>query len=139
MGRKHWPKASLEQRQAFAVALKAGLVRTFGTALIEFDNEKIEVLEPGEARKKSKMKARPGRATVRMKVTTADGKEYPMEYSMMLTDGTWRVRNVVVQGLSLGLTYRNQFNASMSARGADMDQVIASWSKPLADDSLAAG
>jgi phospholipid transport system substrate-binding protein len=44
-------------------------------------------------------------------------------------DGVWRVRNVIVDGVNLGLTYRNQFASAMQsgdARG-DIDAVIDEW------------
>jgi phospholipid transport system substrate-binding protein len=59
-----------------------------------------------------------------------DGKVYPMEYSVMkMPAGDWRIRNVIVNGINLGLTYRNQFAAAVTspANRGDLDKVIAGW------------
>ena len=43
--------------------------------------------------------------------------------------GDWRVRNVIVNGINLGLTYRNQFAEALRspANKGDIDKVIAGW------------
>lgn len=64
-----------------------------------------------------------------MRATTDDGATYILSYSMRRSeDGGWEVRNIIADGVSLGLTYRSQFDDLMS-RHQDIDQVIKAWPK----------
>jgi phospholipid transport system substrate-binding protein len=121
---RYWADASEEQRARFVDAFRRGLVRTYARALLEFEQERVNVL-PLRADH-----LRGDRALVRMEITGSNGRIYPLQYSMGRgEDGIWRVRNVIVDGVNLGLTYRNQFASAMQtgeARG-DIDAVIDSW------------
>lgn len=120
----YYRKASEAQRQRFAEVFKWGLVRTYAKALMDFDDVELEVMGSAPGR-------RPNRATVKMRATSKDGRSYPMEYSMVQTsDGRWLMRNLVINGVNLGLTYRNQFASAMRSpenRG-NIDRVIDHWS-----------
>ena len=54
--------------------------------------------------------------------------------SFQLTDkGTqWKVRNINVAGIDLGLQFRNQFAATVQRNGGDLNKAIATF-KPDAD------
>ena len=49
------------------------------------------------------------------------------------TSGAWKVRNIIVDGINLGLTYRNQFDGAMSRHGNDIEKVIGNWSEEVED------
>lgn len=118
----YWSDASEEQRARFIRTFRHGLVRSYARAMLEFDHREIEMLPLGEDH------VRGDRAVVRMRVTASNGRDYPLHYSMAKLDGEgWRVRNVVVNGVNLGRTYRSQFASAMRlAEG--LDAVIADWS-----------
>lgn len=122
---RYWSDATEAQRERFVERFRRGLVRSYGRALLEFDQQRIEVLPVLDEHMRN------GRALVRMEITGGNGRIYPLQYSMALQDdGPWKVRNVIVDGVNLGLTYRNQFASAMQsgeARG-DIDQVIDNWS-----------
>ncbi|HSG87721.1 MAG TPA: ABC transporter substrate-binding protein [Pseudomonadales bacterium] len=126
---QYWETATPEQRARFAVSFRRGLVRSYGRALLEFEQQKIDVLPMKPEHRRG------NRALVRMEITSANGRIYPLQYSMAQDDdGDWLVRNVIVDGVNLGLTYRNQFASAMQSgdgRG-DIDAVIDSWSVPTA-------
>lgn len=129
---RYWSRADAQQREQFVERFRRGLVRSYGRALFEFDQKKVEVLPILPEHR------RDDRALVRMEVTGANGRIYPVRYSMALAeDGRWQVRNVVVDGVNLGLTYRNQFDSAMQSGDAagDIDAVIASWSVDKATGS----
>jgi len=71
----------------------------------------------------------------KMEITTVDGKVYPLSYSMKQNkDGVWKLRNIIISGVNIGLTYRNQFASAMrdSANGGDLDKVIDGWAEVIA-------
>lgn len=118
----HWSEASESQRERFIRTFRHGLVRSYARAMVEFDHRAIEVLPLGEDH------VRGDRAMVRMRVTAANGRTYPLQYSMAKLDGEdWKVRNVVVNGVNLGQTYRSQFASAMRSAGG-IDAVIENWS-----------
>ncbi len=119
----HWSEATDDQREAFIRTFRRGLVRSYARAMVEFDQEEIEVLPLREDH------VRGDRAVVRMRVTAANGRTYPLHYSMAKTDESgWQVRNVVVNGVNLGQTYRSQFTSAMRSADGAMDTVIDGWS-----------
>ena len=122
---RYWSRADEAQRDRFVERFRHGLVRSYSRAMFEFDQERIEVLPVLPEHR------RDDRALVRMEVTGANGRIYPVRYSMARGEsGRWQVRNVIVDGVNLGLTYRNQFDSAMQSGDAagDLDAVISSWS-----------
>lgn len=132
----YYKQASEEQRRRFADTFRWGLVRTYALALIEFNDEGEVILVPPDRPPRS-----PKRQTVKMEIRSASGEVYPLLYSMGLgKDGVWRVRNIIVNGINMGLTYRSQFASAMTDRqyGGDMDLVIDAWGEMLAAERAAA-
>jgi phospholipid transport system substrate-binding protein len=125
----HYRKASLEQRTRFRDTFKDALVRTYGKALLNYGDERIDVLPPGRPSRQ------PDRESVTMEVWS-QGKVYPVNYSMRLdADGSWRMGNIIINGINIGLTYRNQFATAVKApkNGGDLDRVIADWGTTVAE------
>ncbi|HTO57019.1 MAG TPA: ABC transporter substrate-binding protein [Pseudomonadales bacterium] len=125
----YYKRATTEQRDRFQSTFKSGLVRTYGKALLDFGDEKIDVLPPGKPREK------PDRDTVKMEIHSKDGKVYPVLYSMRLCDdGQWRMYNILINGINMGITYRNQFASAMKApeNKGNLDMVIAQWAETIA-------
>ena len=57
-----------------------------------------------------------------------DTKVYPATYDMYRNkEGEWKIINIVVNGVNLGLTFRNQFYSLSIKRNADIDLVIEEW------------
>ena len=105
------------------------MIRTYGKALLDFGDEKIVVL-PAEHPSKQ-----PDRDSVKMEVHSKEGKVYPVIYSMRLgDDGTWRMYNIIINGINIGLTYRNQFASAMNApeNKGSLDAVINGWGETIA-------
>jgi phospholipid transport system substrate-binding protein len=122
-------KATQAQRDQFEATFKAGLIRTYGKALLSFTNEKISVL-PAD-----RPQTQPDKDSVKTEIVSKEGKVYPVIYSMRLgNDGVWRVYNIIINGINIGLTYRNQFASSMKApeNKGNLDAVIAAWGETIA-------
>lgn len=127
----HWAEATEAQRERFVRTFRRGLVRSYARAMVEFDHREVEVLPLREDH------VRGDRAVVRMRVTAANGRTYPLHYSMArLGDAGWQVRNVVVNGVNLGQTYRSQFASAMASAADDggIDAVIDGWSTAPPED-----
>ncbi len=113
--------ATVEQREAFAEAFRAGLVETYGRGLLSYSDQQIVVL-PGGDDYTGKRKV-----SVRQEIRASDGN-YPLEYTMGLSKaGEWRIINVIINGINLGKTFRTQFVQASQKNGGDIDTVIADW------------
>lgn len=118
---KHYRKATPEQKALFKEQFKTALIRTYAKALVEFDNQKVEVLEPDTPQK------RPDRASILLEVHAKSGTTYPVHYQLGLQDGSWLLRNVIINGINMGLQFRSQFNGYMQKHRGDVDKVIENW------------
>ncbi|SEF53410.1 MlaC/ttg2D family ABC transporter substrate-binding protein [Billgrantia desiderata] len=132
MGR-YFQNATHQQRSRFAQVFRQTLIDTYSKGLVTFDYRELRVLDS----------QRPPRhedqASVAMEVVAMDGSVYPVSYTLRLTDGQWKVVNVIVNGINLGLTFRNQFDQAMRDHGRDYDAVIATWSPEIATEELEQG
>lgn len=120
----HSRKASEEQLRRFSDTFRTGLVRTYAMALTEFEDGEVVVVPPDRPPRN------PQRQTVKMEIRLSSGEVYPVLYSVVQSDdGSWQIRNLIVNGVNMGLTYRNQFNSAMNdpKYGGDLDKVIDSW------------
>ncbi len=50
-------------------------------------------------------------------------------------DGSWRLRNLIIETINLGEIYRNQFAALASAANDDLDRVIDDWNATIAEQA----
>lgn len=109
------------QIQSFVKTFRRGLVETYGRGLINFSNQNI-VLVPGPELEPGQHKT-----TVRQEIRSIDAV-YPLEYTMaQKKSGDWKVINVIINGINLGKTFRNQFMQLAQKSGGDIDKVIAGW------------
>ena len=118
---KHYKASTSSQRDRFSEAFRTSLLNTYSKTLIEFKDEKIIVLPP-----KGKPKS-PNKVKVDIEIITAS-KSYPGVYSMYLDkNNEWKIINIVVNGINLGLTFRSQFYSLMEKNNNDISAVIDKW------------
>lgn len=130
-------KAAFRERiQRFSSTFKKGLVETYAGGLLNFNGERIESLPP---RKGDNLAS--GSVAVMQNIYNASGKPYVIQYSMRRNKtGEWKLYNVIIEGINLGLTYRNQFASSAEQNHGDLDKVIATWQvEPQAVKKIKAG
>ena len=120
MGR-HYKDANKEQIEKFNKVFKASLLDTYSKTLAEFKDE--EILVSSNVKKSPKG----NREKVSLQIVTAT-KIYPAVYDMYLNkQGHWKLINIVINGVNLGLTFRNQFYSLMEKEGNNLDLVIEKW------------
>ncbi len=129
----YFRNASPEQRSRFVDVFRQTLIDTYTRGLVTFDYDEIRVLDDQRPQREE------DRASVAMEVVGTNGDVYPVNYSLRLSDGEWRVVNVIVNGINLGLTFRNQFDQAMRDNNRDYDAVIDGWSPDVGVDELEEG
>lgn len=118
---KYYRRATDAQQEQFVETFKDSLVETYGDTLVGFEGHKVEVEKPSHEDPDS------DRANVKLKIHGADGDVYPVAYTMVRQDGQWKLRNVTVEGINIGLQFRSQFASYMREYGNDIDKVIENW------------
>ena len=126
---KHFRKASKEQFFEFAVVFRQSLVNTYVRAFLATDYQTLlrnTYFEIGEAKYNERNQYR---AIVPMELRVADIEPIAISFTMYFNKGkdTWLAENVIVEGVNLGLTYRNQFDELMAQNNDDIDQTIKAW------------
>jgi phospholipid transport system substrate-binding protein len=105
---KHWRTASDEQRERFVNAFYNSLLRKYADGLLEFDEERIEVVEfRGDKTAK--------RSLVKTNVTLDDGTQVPVHYDLVNRGDRWLIFNVKVEGVSYVSNFRTELDSEIRA------------------------
>lgn len=109
---KHWRTASAEQKEAFKQQFRSLLIRTYASALSKYQNQTIE-FKP--------MRMQPGdkEVTVRTEILQPGGQPIAVDYSLEKTAQSWKVYDIVIEGVSLVTNYRGQFGEEIKRSGLD--------------------
>jgi phospholipid transport system substrate-binding protein len=107
-----WRDATPEQRKKLVGEFRSMLVRTYSNALEGYKGQEMKVLP-------SRSKAGDDEATVRNQFLRPGGKPVPIDYQMRKTDGGWKIYDITVEGISLVLTYRSEFDQVVKQEGID--------------------
>ncbi|WP_160016085.1 phospholipid-binding protein MlaC [Pseudomonas sp. 8BK] len=118
-------QASPEQMQRFQENFKRSLMQFYGNALLEYNNQDIRVLPVSGPQD-------PERTSVNMEIKDGKGTVYPLSYTMVSLDGSWKMRNVIINGINVGKLFRDQFSQAMQDNRNDLDKVIDNWTETVA-------
>lgn len=108
----NWRTATPAQREQFIAEFSDLLLRTYGTALRQYDSEKLNYL-PAQA------PAGADRVTVRTEIIRPDGPKVSVDYLLTNRSGEWKVYDVIIENVSLVVTYRSEYSAIIKRDGMD--------------------
>ncbi|MBS0614653.1 MAG: ABC transporter substrate-binding protein [Proteobacteria bacterium] len=109
---QNWRTASEEQRKRFVDAFYHSLLRSYGSALVEFTADRMTVLPyRGDPDSKS--------ATVRTEIKRSDGSKVPVNYTLHKTDGGWKAWDVSIEGISYVKSLRTDLGSEVQQKGLD--------------------
>ena len=120
---KFYRRASPQQIDEFQVVFKRSLLNSYSGAVMSLKINNFEI-QPNPTFSK-----KPGQQKVWVKVL-ANRAAYDINYAMKKRQQGWRVTNVTIDGINLGLAFRKQFSSAMAQRKGNMDDVIAFWNDP---------
>jgi len=114
------------QRAQFEKNFRETLIENYGMAFSKFSNQTYSV--------------RPYKATnSKNPVVTIDfnnkGEKIPVAFQLVDKGSQWKIRNINVSGIDLGLQFRNQFAATVKRNGGNLDKAIANF-KPDAEAAI---
>lgn len=115
-----------EQAERFTEVMRVGLVRTYGKGLIALGGSRTEILRPEAASSED------ATISVTQLIYSSATEPYEIQYQMRQEkSGAWKMRNLIVESINLGVIYRNQFLASAKDYEGDLDKVIDNWTAPV--------
>ena len=121
LGRAHWPRLTSPQREKFTQLFVERLNISYGEKIALYTDEKV-LLKP--AVQKNKMTIH-----IPMELISRD-KKIAMLYKLRKVDRRWKIYDVEIQGVSMLLTYRSQFD-DILRRGTVKD-LLSQLEKPPA-------
>ena len=119
MGKKYYVASSKEQRRQFIEVFKDSLLDTYSETLAQWQDQNIITVFPENYKYEKQV-------NVKQNLYTSSSV-YPIKYTLRRDGDEWKIINIVVNGVNLGLTFRNQFRALADSNNGDMDLTIASW------------
>ncbi|MCK4101730.1 MlaC/ttg2D family ABC transporter substrate-binding protein [Acinetobacter radioresistens] len=118
--------SSAGQRAQFEKNFRETLIENYGSAFAKYSNQSYSI--------------RPYKATnSKNPVVTVDfnnkGEKIPVSFQLVDKGTQWKIRNINVSGIDLGLQFRNQFAATVKRNGGNLDKAIANF-QPDADAAV---
>ena len=110
----HWNNASETQRQSFVVALRNTMVRSYGKSLLLLSKvEKIDYPLPQTTKQ--------ARYQIVKTMLFFVGGQAPVSinYAMSLKEEEWVIFDLIIDGLSVGKQFRQNFDLEIQDQGLD--------------------
>ncbi|MGH8497772.1 MAG: MlaC/ttg2D family ABC transporter substrate-binding protein, partial [Methylococcales bacterium] len=113
---KHWKRATTDQKKRFMKEFRALLVRTYAVAFSEYSEWDINYIPLQFSPDDDKV-------FVKTEIIRSGARPVSVNYKMVRTDDSWKVYDVVIEGISFITNYRTTFNNEV-ARSGSLDSVI---------------
>jgi len=126
---KYFRRASDEERDRFADVFKTTLLRTYAKSISGFELRNYDIQVPGSE------SPEPDKQVVSVNMKAANGQTYTLVYYMLRQNGRWTLVNVMVDGINLRITFRNQFS-DLYERNRSMSATIEAWAEQMQDVNL---
>ena len=107
-----WLQASAEQKRKLVSEFRAMLLRTYTNAMGAYTRTEPRLLP-------SRGQARGAEATVRYQFSRSGARPVQVAYELRRTGAGWKIYDVSVEGMSLVLTYRTEFDGILKQEGID--------------------
>jgi phospholipid transport system substrate-binding protein len=98
---REWKKMNPEQQKEFVQLFRELLQGVYADRLLAYSDQKIVFGKETMLKK--------GRAEVQSYLQTSDGKKIPLFYRLTDKSGSWKVYDVIIEGVSMVKNYRTQF------------------------------
>jgi phospholipid transport system substrate-binding protein len=108
---REWKKFSAEQQTEFVKLFKELLQGVYADRLLAYSDQKVIY--------DKELMLKKGRAEVQSYLQTSDGTKIPLFYRLTDKGGSWKVYDIVIEGVSMVKNYRTQFKEILSNGSPD--------------------
>ena len=120
MGKKYYLLATKEERAEFVLIFRDSLLDTYAETLAQWGDSTITTEFPKINEELSK--------NVEVKQTLDTGtSKYPISYKLRKSKDGWKIVNIIINGVNLGLTFRNQFQALAVSHNENISDTLRNW------------
>jgi phospholipid transport system substrate-binding protein len=108
---REWKKMKPAQQKEFVQLFRELLQGVYADRLLAYSDQKIMFDKETMLKK--------GRAEVQSYLQTSDGKKIPLFYRLTDKSGSWKVYDVIIEGVSMVKNYRTQFRQILAKDSPD--------------------
>tara|TARA_B100000902_G_scaffold383603_1_gene422676 strand:- start:1043 stop:1669 length:627 start_codon:yes stop_codon:yes gene_type:complete len=130
MGKKYYLMATPEQRSNFVNIFKDSLLDTYAETLAQWGDSTISTNFPDQL-------PEDGVLNIEVKQTLDTGtSKYPISYKLRKSSEGWKIVNIIINGVNLGLTFRNQFQALAQSHDENIEATLKNWVSDAGDAGI---
>ncbi len=107
----HWKDLSDEQKNEFTQLFTQLMEASYTGKIESYTDQQVNFLQ--------EISDNPGYAQVNTTITQEGKQPITVNYRLKQEDGSWKVYDVIIDGISLVANYRNQFSRVINTRGYD--------------------
>ena len=132
MGKKYYLLASKEERSEFVIIFKESLLDTYAETLAQWGDSTITTEFPD-----NKTNIYEKNVEVKQILDTGSSK-YPISYKLRKNKNEkgWKIVNIIINGVNLGLTFRNQFQALADTHDENINLTLRYWVSDAGDAGI---
>ena len=120
MGKKYYLSATKEERLEFIEVFKISLLDTYAETLSQWGDAEI-ITDFSYDEKKNNI------LSVKQDLITTNNI-YPIIYKLReYKNGTYKIVNIIINGINLGQTFHNQFQALAIEKNENISLIITEW------------
>jgi phospholipid transport system substrate-binding protein len=108
---KYWKTATTTEQERFKQEFQTLLIRAYSRAFVEYNDWTIQY-QPVE------MVSEATKIIVKTKVLQPSIQPVDVNYRMFLSNGEWKVYDILIDGVSLVTNYRSTFNDEIQKKGS---------------------
>ena len=133
MGKKYYLASSKEQRAEFIVIFRDSLLDTYAETLAQWNNQTITTIFPNNMEIQAD-----NLKNIEIQQTLNTGSStYPISYKLRKNkDNSWSIVNIIINGVNLGLTFRNQFQALAIKNNGNIESTLNGWVSDAGDAGI---
>ena len=107
---KAYPAATKEEQEAFKKEFRTMLVKTYGSALLKFKDQTLSY-------KPTRFEPTDEEVLVKTEILQPGAPPLPIDYMLEKDGNSWKVLDIIIEGVSLVTNYRGQFGNEIRQNG----------------------
>ena len=107
---KAYPAATKEEQEAFKKEFRTMLVKTYGSALLRFKDQTLNY-------KPARFEPTDEEVLIKTEVLQPGAPPLPIDYLLEKDGNSWKVFDIIIEGVSLVTNYRGQFGNEIRQNG----------------------
>ncbi len=114
---RHWRRASAGQRKAYQEAFNEFIIKTYTRRFSAFTGEQLEITGGREETKND--------TVVLSRIRSPNGPSTRVSWRVRQVKDQLKILDVIVEGVSMLITHRDEMNSVIRTRGGSLDGLIA--------------